>query len=170
VDKAGVWRGCGPRTSKNEIQIPKYLFGRQQKITIRVLVTTGIATGEGLWSGECKYPSTNKDQRMNNLRLAGVPVSGNKSVEIPSTIRAVALENENRTHYLPEIRWYNEKGAELGAGKSFNLFNLPVGETILSAAVLESGQGSMTNQWLIRRSENNQFFLVRGDIDRKKPC
>lgn len=168
-DRVGVWRGCCPRTSQNKVQIPKYLFGKQREITLRVLVSNGIATGEGEWKGPLKYVAPKRDES-ENLVIAGVPLKGKESVALPSVIRAVALTSENSMHHLAEIRWYNEKGAELGIGKNFNLANLPVGESILSATVLESGQGTVSNQWLIRRTENNQFLLVRGDIDRKKPC
>ena len=83
-------------------------------------------------------------------------------------IRAVAQSAEGQTHSQPDIRWYDEQGGEIGRGRSFDLRNLPRGQTRLGVVVFDRGRGSAYAQWLIRRDEGDQFTLLRGTIGPKK--
>lgn len=166
-DGRGTWRGCAPRTQKTELEVPKSLFGRQKQVAIRVLATSGIATGVGECTCDLQYPGPGRGKPP-EVRLEGVPVKGNESLPLPPVIRAVAQSAEGQTHAQPDIRWYDEQGAEIGRGRSFDLRNLRVGQTLLGAMVFDRGRGSAYAQWLIRRDEGDQFTLLRGTIGRKK--
>jgi hypothetical protein len=168
-DPFGIWRGCAPRTKQRKLVIPKRLFCRRRQIAFRVLATCGIATGLGVWQGECKYhqlqPGTDEPVV---VRLAGIPAKGKESLALPTVIRAVPVSSDGLTHSWPEIRWYDEKGGEIGQGHSFDLRALPRGQALLGVAVLDRGQRSGYAQWLIERSELDQFKLLRGTISKKK--
>jgi hypothetical protein len=165
-DALGTWRGCAPRTQKSELVIPKRLFDRQKQIVIRVLATSGIATGEGTCQSDCEYPGPRRGEPA-VLRLKGIPIEGSQSLPLPPVIRAVAQLPGGQTHSKPEIRWYDERGAEIGRGRSFDLRVLPRSQTLLGAAVFDRGRGSAYTQWLIQRDDADQFTLLRGTIGKK---
>ena len=170
-DRRGTWRGCAPRTAKNNLEIPKRLFNKQRNVALRVLASSGIATGVGFWEGDFDYAPTDKPNNVRvEIQLVGVPSTGGNRIKIPSLIKAAAIINGNKTDAFPEIVWYNDKGVEIGRGRSFNLNKLPYGETLVKASVLDKGQGSGNNQWLIERNRNEEFYILRGTIERKKPC
>ena len=166
-DALGTWRGCAPRTQENELVIPKRVFGRQKQITVRVLATSGIATSVAICQSDCQYPGPRGGEPM-VLRLQGVPIKGSQSMPLPPLLRVIAQSSRGRSYSRSEIRWYDENGAEIGRGRSFDLRNLPRGQNLLSAAVLDRGQGSAYTQWLIQRDDADQFTLLRGTIGKKK--
>jgi len=165
-DARGTWRGSTPRTQKSELVIPKRIFNRQRQITIRVLATSGIATGVGVCQSDISYPGPRRGEPP-VVRLAGVPVRGNRSLPLPPVIRAVVESTGGQTQSRPEILWHDGRGAEIGRGRSFDLRNLPRGQTLLGAAVFDRGQGSAKAQWLILRDEVDNFTLLRGTIGKK---
>lgn len=170
-DRYGTWRGVAPRTEKTTMQIPKRLFSRQKNIGIRVLVTSGIATGQALWDGDCMYPPSSKPTDVQvDIQLVGVNPNENKSINIPAILKAVPIIDRSKTHLLPEIIWYDESGAEISRGSTIDLSVLPYGESYITASVLETGHGYGINQWLIERTRNNEYRILRGTIERKKPC
>jgi hypothetical protein len=93
-------------------------------------VTSGVATGQSLWEGDCQYQSTNKPIDVQvDIQLVGVLREGNKPIQVSSILKAVPFINGSRTHVLPEISWYNENGAEIIRGSSIDLSRLSYGET-----------------------------------------
>jgi hypothetical protein len=169
-DDRGTWRGCAPRTQERELLVPRRLFAGKRHFAIRVLASAGIATGVGVCEGDLGPPEASPAARARAaIALAGVPRTGKEAVELPSLIRVVARSPLAGMMSKPEIRWYDERGGEIGRGRSFDLRRLPEGRTLLSAAVLERGQGSGTHRWLIERTPSGRFFLVRETRDGNRP-
>ena len=170
-DGRGTWRGAAPRTQDTNLRIPKILFGRLRRAQIRVLATSGIATGKGSWEGAFLPPKT--DDGPIKITLPGIPTEQPGSHALPAVLRAVVELIAGKTHQRPELRWYDSAGAELARGRSLDLRRLPVGEHLLTATVIENGEGSGAAQWLVERTPEDRFLLHRGD--RKKqpkspPC
>ncbi|NLD68525.1 MAG: hypothetical protein GX644_06880, partial [Limnobacter sp.] len=57
-DRRGTWRGVAPRTRKRSLAVPKRLFGGQAEVALRVLASSGIATGSVQWEGPIQQPDT----------------------------------------------------------------------------------------------------------------
>ncbi len=55
-DGHGTWRGLAPRTQVSQLAVPKALFANQQTYALRVLASTGLATGMALWESAPPIP------------------------------------------------------------------------------------------------------------------
>ncbi len=162
-DGRGTWRGCAPRTQATNLRVRKKIFGKQKEVMLRVLATSGIATGEGIWQGELKQPvpAVRDDLR---VHLAGIPSKGSGSWTLPAMLRVSVFEPNGATVTKPKIRWYDGRGVELGRGHTFNLHSLPVGFHVLQATVFETGHGQGCAQWMIERTVKGEFRLHRGNL------
>jgi hypothetical protein len=164
-DGRGTWRGCAPRTQATSLRVRKKIFGKQKEVMLRVLATSGIATGEGVWQGELKQPRSRRgvggDLR---VHLAGVPSKGSGSWTLPAMLRVSVFEPNGATVTKPKIRWYDGRGVELGRGHTFNLHSLPIGFHVLQATVFDTGYGQGCAQWMIERTVKGEFRLHRGNF------
>ncbi len=170
-DEHGVWRGCAPRTTENSMTIEKKMFRYNRIASLRILGSSGIATGMAIWSGECIYgqpdePSTPDDV---DIQLVDIPDT-NETVSTGPILRAVVTSNNTKSHSSPDLIWYDEKGTELDRGKSLHLTNLPAGQHQVTARVLDKGLGEGEKQWLIEKKSDGTFRILRGSIDEEKPC
>jgi hypothetical protein len=174
-DRTDTWRGCAPRIQARQLRVPKRLFGQQQEVALRVLASSGIATGVGEWQGRIiSSPSQDGGDGALRVQLEGVPAKGTETITLPPMVRAIAVLPGGRTLSRPDIRWYDGRGSELGRGRSFDLRKLPRGQTLLRVAVFDTGQGSARAQWLVERTASAKFRLLRGDTgkaaNRNGPC
>jgi len=168
-DAHGTWRGGAPRTQATSLQVPKTLFGRQQEAAVRVLATSGIATGQGLWQGSIRRPRRPRTAD-GNLRifLTGASKPTTKTQALPSIIRVAAVDDDGSSLARPAVRWYDSRGGELGRGRSLDLRTLPVGAHTVRVAILNTGYGTGTVQWLLERTAGGQFLLHRGTLKRRR--
>jgi hypothetical protein len=88
-------------------------------------------------------------------------------VQLPAVVRASVVRAGARTAGRPDVRWYNERGAELGRGRGLDLRTLPLGQSLLTATVLDRGDGSGEGQWLVERTANGEFRLLRGTLGKR---
>jgi hypothetical protein len=161
----GNWRGCAPRTQATNLRVPKRIFGKQKEVMLRVLATSGIATGEGTWQGELKQPRFRRAVGGNlQVHLAGVPSKGSGSWSLPAILRVSVFEPNGATVTNPKIRWYDSRGVELGRGHTFNLHNLRAGFHVLHATVFNTGYGEGCAQWMVERTVKDEFRLHRGNV------
>ena len=168
-DRFGTWRGCAPRTLEKKLKIKKSLWDRQKLIDLRVLATSGLGTAMSHLELKCQHvPVEEPGETDASIQLAGVSMIGKGSIPLPSVIKAIAIHNENSTHAVPDIRWYKDSGAEIGRGSTLDLRNLPYGETLVTALLMDNGKGKGTNQWLIERSRKEVYKIVRGTIERTR--
>lgn len=162
-DARGTWRGVGPRTQQNTLQVPKRLFNRQEEVAIRVLATAGIATGQGVWQGKLVQTAPHRMPHGDlYLHLAGLSAERVESQLLPPILRLSVFDPEGRSVAGPQVRWYDSGGAELGRGRTLDLRGLPVGSHALGAAVLDTGQGAAFAEWMIERTSGGEFVLHRG--------
>lgn len=166
-DRAGTWRGCAPRTQETELKLPRSAFGRERDLTVRVLVTSGIATGVGEWSGPCATPpvvvSSPEAPRLVLTRGRSHP----RRPELGGTIRVAVVGT--RSGGPGRIRWHGPNGGELGRGRTLDLGALPVGQTVVVASVVGAGDRVPAARWAIERTTDGRFFLLEGDQRPRQP-
>jgi hypothetical protein len=62
------------------------------------------------------------------------------------------IDEGGRTVSDPDIRWYDEGGAEIGRGRSLDLGALSEQIAAVRAVALNVGQGRVERTWLTRRT------------------
>ncbi len=168
-DRFGTWRGCAPRTPEKKLRIKKSLWGRQKLVALRVLATAGFGTTVSYVELKCEHaPSKHANETDSVIQLVGIPLSLKGSIAIPSVIKAIAINSDTNTDAEPDIRWYNDNGAEISRGSSLDLRNLNYGETLVTAFALDTGKGKGTNQWLIERNKKDQYRILQGTVERPR--
>lgn len=160
-DARGTWRGCAARTQKTSLRVPKALFGRQQAIALRVLASSGIATGEGLWEGTLRLPprETGRDLR---ISLVGVAAGATGSLPVPPFLRMAVSGFTGALAERQYLRWYDSQGAEIGRGRTLDLRTLRRGFHAVRAVALDTGQGTGSATWAIEHTRSGQFVLHLG--------
>ncbi len=107
-DVDGSWRGLVPRTQERAATIHPRLFGTRTQMRVRVLASSGIATGEI----ECLL--TLPDPR---------PAVAIVSVAVLSSghARAVVHDDAGRQLSSPGIIWFDETGRQLASGNVLDI-------------------------------------------------
>jgi hypothetical protein len=161
-DRQGTWRGVMPRTRDTKAVVPKRLFGRQTRVAVRVLATSGIATGMDVWEGDIYLTPLPPHRRGPVLILQGVDAAAARSQDLPAILRMAAVDRYGVALAAPEILWFSGKGAELARGRGFDLRLLPPGRHVVRAVLLDSGAGGAVASLLIERGRDDDFRLIRG--------
>ncbi len=104
-DFDGTWRGLMPRTQEHAAVVPTELIGRRRQMSIRVLASSGIATG----LGEC----TVDIHRDRPVPAASVAVTRTEAGA------AIAYVTDTAGHSLPDpgFVWFDQDGREIGRGR-----------------------------------------------------
>ena len=169
-DAYGVWRGCAPRTQDSQLSIPKTRFQGVRMLAIRLLATSGIATGMATWEGEIEYPKPEyPGDRDVQISIPGVGLESPATYEVNPVIRVSVLDRYGRSVENPEILWYGGAGSQIGRGRSFDLRQLPIGFQQLRAVVLNTGQEGGSTRWMVEHSRDNHFRIHRGTITYPDP-
>jgi hypothetical protein len=158
-DGSGNWRGCAPRTTNRELVIPRWVFGASREVTIRVLVTSGIATGVAECTGVCGAPPLPYAPEAPRIVLVG---AGGEREELPAMLRAAVVGPVAGGG--GRLRWFAEGGGELARGRTLDLRALPVGQSLVSARVVGSADRVRGGSWIVERTADDRFFLRRGDL------
>ncbi|MPZ53754.1 MAG: hypothetical protein GEU79_13655 [Acidimicrobiia bacterium] len=166
-DRSGTWRGCAPRTRENEVTVARSSLGTEKEIHVRVLVTTGIATGVGEWSGPCGELAEPSSPGAPQVDIVAVPRGENRA-ELTTNPRAVVVGP--RIGKRGNIRWHGSDGGELGRGRTLDLSRLPVGQTVVTASVVGAEDQVAPSHWLLERTGHNRFFVLSGDQHPDDPC
>jgi hypothetical protein len=164
-DRFGDWRGCAPRTRERELVVPRSVFGATRGAVIRVLVTSGMATGVGECSGEWGAPPQPYTPEAPRVVIASARVAGAR-VELPTTVRAAVVGG--RAGAGGRMRWFREGGGELARGRTLDLRALPVGQTLVSARIVSATDRVRAGTWIVERTADDRFFLLRGDLHEKR--
>lgn len=165
-DRGGTWRGVMPRTRATSAEVPKRLFGRQARVAVRVLATSGIATGMAVWEGDIYHAPLPPRRRGPILVPQGMEAPGTEPGELPPVLRVTAIDRHGAGIAAPEIVWFSGNGAEIARGRSLDLRLLPPGRQVVRAVLLDSGEGTAVAAFLIERGRDGGFRLVRGDAGR----
>jgi hypothetical protein len=120
-------------------------FRHHRLLRFRVLATSGLATGVGTCELEQPPPPLPSAEI--------VPVGTWPTADMPTRLVTVAVIDEGgRTVSDPDIRWYDEGGAEIGRGRSLDLAALSEQIAAVRAVALNVGQGRVERTWLTRRT------------------
>jgi hypothetical protein len=163
-DRAGTWRGVMPRTQALQTDVPKRLFGRQDKVAVRLLASAGVATGSDMWEGELRVARVPPRRRGPVVVLQGVDATAKGTQALSPLLRAVVADRYGAQIAAPEMLWVDGRGAEIARGRSLDLRRLSPGQHVVRAVVLDTGAGGAVASWLIERDRNDGFRLVRGNI------
>lgn len=161
-DAKGGWRGAAPRTKERELFIPLSLFQlktKQDNLRIRVLATSGIATG----CGEVEIHGLEVSRPKNKLQLYGEHRAGRKEggAFVSPLLRVTTLSEDGTVAGGDDIRWFDEQGREIGRGRTLDMRCLPQGQHLVSADALHLGAGAARASWLVERAVDGVRILKR---------
>jgi len=108
-----AWRGAAPRQLYRELMPSREMFGKGPKMMVRVLATSGIATGVAKTDATFeawKYTSP-------AVSLRGAPSVADKPVPIEAVIEAVATDMSGAQLDDSRATWYGNGGAALARGR-----------------------------------------------------
>lgn len=160
-DDSGTWRGLAPRTGDTKLIVPKRVFGKDRKPAVRVLASSGIATGEGGWEGEIRGPDSKPAGRI-DIVLTGVKPLRQGRNPVPRILTAQAVVDGQAVRGEP-MRWYDGNGSELTRGRRFDLGSLGTGQHQLTVSSLDPQLGSGSATWLVECTADDRFFLLIGN-------
>jgi hypothetical protein len=154
-DSPDVWRGVAPRSTDAKIVVPWELFKRRGRLHVRVLASSGIATGsidewitlEG--PNDNAPPTTPHDQ-------PPVVVSPQGSLE-PGKSVGPYLRAVSEVEAL--VRWYDETGAELSGSATLDLRGLPDGQHTVRAVAVGGTAMQTTHSLLVEKSGDSITFI-----------
>jgi hypothetical protein len=155
------WRGVAPRQQQPALLIPRRLFGRRGQLQVRVLATTGIATGITPYTINFDKGGAPVLQ----LDLQGVDPEGPRPAVLPNVVRAQILDETGRQLPGERIAWYGSNGQELGRGGQLDLRVLGPGRQRLRAVVLGTGSAAIARNWTVERTAGG-FLLHEATADR----
>ncbi|MBJ6979437.1 M66 family metalloprotease [Luteimonas sp. MC1895] len=132
-DESGAWRGIAPRRAAREIEIPARLRSARRPLRVRVLASNGLATAI-------------EETSVDPLRKRRDPDKEPPVVlEVPDTdgpiVRAWAVDRLGRSLPGAEIRWFDEKGGEIGRGEALDTRLLAAGARVVRVVAVNAGAG-----------------------------
>jgi hypothetical protein len=143
-----AWRGLCPRLDATTVVVPWRVFGRSKTLCVRVLASSGIATGYAeieLSAGERAAPDV-------KLTLVGSAGLAKGPVAISSTPTLLAADADGHQIDAAYVAWYDGSGASLGRGRQVDLRQLPNGRQLIRALVRGHGGRTVGKSWLVERS------------------
>ena len=158
-DDDGSWRGLQPRSREPEAFIPLWLFRKRKKLSIRVLATTGLATG---MAEDILEIEQSPDE---SVHLS--PSTGSNAV---GTLKVVAFDNSGRSVSDADIIWHDDSGGEIGRGRSVNIHHLAAGQHVLRTTVINHGPGECEANWLVEKLADGTIKILTKEegLDYKK--
>lgn len=134
-----VWRGVAPRQTEPSIVVPRSLFTRQT-LAIRILATSGLATGYAELELKLEHPPKPKIDVLIAGRTPGRPTRDR-------VVHAVAVDRSGRQAANELISWHDARGAEIGRGAFLDTRTLSH-EHQLARAVVRHEDGLAAKGWL----------------------
>lgn len=174
-DRRGTWRGVAPRTQCTEGEVPKSLWTRETEVALRVLATSGIATG----LAACQVRLAPRRERAKGPRevslhlLGAEPVSGSHAggtADLPPVVRVAVRSNDGTASAAGDVSWHGPDGGLLGRGRSLPLNVLPVGVHAVTASVADTGDGAGSATWLFERTRDGRYQWHRGTVTYPDAC
>jgi hypothetical protein len=161
----GDWRGLGPRQQETSLLIPSRYFERAPKLEIRVLATSGIATGmtETTIILDDIGPSSPRLQ----LGLVGA-VTEIKPASLPNVVQSLITDSLGRQIIADRTIWYGDNGAELGRGTQLDLRILAPGRHTLRVVAQGLGGATLARTWLVERTPTG-FLLLEESVEPETP-
>jgi hypothetical protein len=153
-DGPGVWRGIAPRSAETHVVIPRDFLKRQTRLHIRVLASSGIATGGiedriVLEPDDTGPPAGPTDRPPVVVSPNGPLVAG---LSVGAYLRAVARPGAM-------VRWYDEAGAELSGSPTLDIRGLPEGQHTLRAVSVGGETVQSSRVLLVEKTGDYTVFL-----------
>ncbi len=138
-DASGTWRGAAPRIDETRIRLPVRLIGDRDQIAVRVLATSGIATG--MAQIELERPAKVPPPSVELIDVSTSP--GERTIDVR------AVRSDGMTIPDADLVWFDAQGREIGRGRSLSLRALGEGEHQVRAVLRDTGFGVGERTWLI---------------------
>jgi len=130
-DREGTWRGVAPRTKERHMTVPASLVGSQREVPVRILATSGIATGVGTCT--LKYPYPPPADGPPDVVLVGEDPTGTLTTSPRHAIEVRVVGPVGGATTGSDVVWFDEQGGELSRGRSLDLRLLPEGQHVVHA-------------------------------------
>jgi hypothetical protein len=167
VSKRGPWRGLAPRLDTTSIVVPWRLFGQSRVLAVRVLASSGIATGYAdteITASGGDAPSVPDTP----VTLVGVGSVAEGSVTVPAVPQVLATDADGAALPDDTIWWYDGKGNSLGRGRSADLRQLGQGRHVVRVVVKGHGGRTVAKSWVVERT-GDQFSVHAVMCDPPRP-
>ncbi len=141
------WRGVSPRQQETSILVPKRLFIDSPELKVRVLATSGIATGvaEATLRLEGYQPSDP------TVGIREAP-SDRAGTPLPNVISAVVRDSGGRQLFSDSVAWFADDGRQISAGPAVDLRSLSIGEHEVRLVIRRMGGHALMRSWRIERT------------------
>lgn len=157
-DSAGeTYRGLGPRSSRTSAVIPRRLFTDGPSLSVRVLASSGIATG----MAESEVELDDYEPPEIVLRLLEVEAQEEGPERVPSVVSVLATNTAGRELPGDQITWYDGNGNQIAKGAQVDLRMLPNGTGVIRAVARGHGGRTAGTSWLIERGDADFLLLAR---------
>jgi hypothetical protein len=153
-DSQGVWRGAATRSPTSSFVVPWRLFGRATTLGVRVLASSGIATG----SVEVELKDDNREPPDVSVTVPGVGPVGEGPTPIPPVIEGLAVDAGGVQLSEGQLWWYDGAGNLISRGRQVDLRALPMGQSVVRAVLRGHGGRTVGKAWAIERTDAG-FFL-----------
>jgi hypothetical protein len=140
-----IWRGVAPRQQETSLVIPKSLF-RTPKLRVRVLVTSGIATG---YIEETVTLDGHTAAGGTIMLVGHNPSIPGSQPHKRSVLHAIGVDSTGRQVPSDFIVWYDTSGVELGRGAHLDVRSLPRGRQGVRAVVRDPRGRHSAKNWSI---------------------
>jgi hypothetical protein len=150
----GAYRGLGPRSADTAAVIPRRLFARGPSLHVRVLASSGLATG----MADADVTLTNYQPPELSLQLVGVEPAEEGPAHLPAVVSILATDSSGRELQADHLSWYDGKGNEIAKGSQVDLRSLPAGTGLIRAVARAQGGRTAARSWLVE-SRESEFFL-----------
>jgi hypothetical protein len=145
----GAWRGLAPRTQDTHADIDLKHLSLPATVPIRVLATSGIATG----IGECAQEPAGGQQAGEGTLIATHGDPKDEPVPLGDVLRVHAVDEGGRSLPDVDIRWYDEAGRELTRGRDLDVTALGAGEQVVHAIATGSGGHPLVRTFVLHRPQ-----------------
>jgi hypothetical protein len=142
------WRGVAPRQQEASILIPRRLFIDSPTLRVRVLATSGIATGitEATLHLDSYQPSEPEVGIREALPEDQLPAP------LPNVIHAIVRDSGGRQILADSMAWFADDGQLIGRGQSADLRALSPGEHEVRIVARRLGGQGLMRAWRIERT------------------
>jgi hypothetical protein len=148
-DSAGVYRGLAPRSRQKSHVIPRRLFTDGPTLRVRILASSGIATGMAEEDVEIEdYESPEI-----TLELVEVENREDEPDVIPAVVSVLAVDAAGRELAPDQITWYDGNGNQLAKGPQVDLRALPAGRAVVRAVARGHGRRTAAMGWVVERGD-----------------
>jgi hypothetical protein len=149
-----AFRGLRERSSEATALIPRRLFTKSPTLTVRVLASSGIATGSAMTKVELEDYTTPEI----TLTLLGADQEGEEPPRLPSVVSVLAVDSAGVEVPPDYIRWYDETGNLIGKGREVDLRGMPLGTGVIRAVARGHGGRTAAMSWMLERAATGVYL------------